>query len=125
VSNWMNLHGYYLVLSNFQSSDMVRIGFLSRVCSFTWRDDLKSMIRDSPEWCENPFQLRLFYGSISSNKKGASAPVLMVEVEHENLAAGMDFFCNMVNGENPLSPCGIPYLFLTLYQNTLSDSERS
>jgi hypothetical protein len=125
VSDWMNLHGYYLVLSDCQSSDMVRISFLLRVQPFTWRDDLKSMIRDSPEWCENPFQFRLFYGSVSSNRKGASAPVLMVEVERENLAAGMDFFCNMFDGENPLSPCSIPYLFLTLYQNTLSDSKCS
>jgi len=53
------------------------------------------------------------------------AQVLMVEVERDNIAAGMDFFCNMFDGENPLSPCGIPYLFLTLYQNSLSDGERA
>jgi hypothetical protein len=52
------------------------------------------------------------------------ASVLMVEVERDNVSAGLEFFCNIFDGENPLSPCGIPYLFFTLYQNTLSDSER-
>jgi hypothetical protein len=125
VSDWMNLNGYYLVLSDCQTSDMVRIGFLSRVCQFTWRNDLRLMIKDTLEWPENPFQFRLYFGSISCNKKGTMAQVLMVEVERDNIAAGMDFFCNMFDGENPLSPCGIPYLFLTLYQNSLSDNERA
>jgi hypothetical protein len=125
VSDWMNLNGYYLVLSDCQTSDMVRIGFLSRICQFTWCDDLRLMIKDTLEWRENPFQFRLYFGSISCNKRGTMAQVLMVEVEHDNIAAGIDFFCNMFDGENPLSPCGIPYLFLTLYQNSLSDGERA
>jgi hypothetical protein len=31
IINWMTLNGYFLVLSNCQTSDMVKIGFLSRV----------------------------------------------------------------------------------------------
>jgi hypothetical protein len=103
---------------------MIKIGFLARVHQFTWRDDLRSMIKDSFEWRENPFQFRLFFGSISSNRKGTSAPVLMVEVERENVALGLDFFCNQFDGDNALSPCGIQYVFFTLYQNTLLDDER-
>jgi aryl carrier-like protein len=35
ISHWLHLHGYFLVLSKCQSSDMVKIGFLTRVRSFT------------------------------------------------------------------------------------------
>jgi hypothetical protein len=124
ITNWMTLNGYYLILSDCQSSDMVKIGFLSRIRPFTWREDLRTVIKDTLEWRENPFQFRLFYGSLSCNKKSKTAPVLLVEVDRENISAGLDFFCNMFDGENLLSPCGIPYLFLTLYQNTLTDNER-
>jgi hypothetical protein len=124
IYEWLHAHGYYLVLSECQSSDMLKIGFLTRVRPFTWREDLRDMIKNSLEWRENPFQFRLFFGSSSSNKKGVMAPVLMVEVERDNVSSGMDYFCNMFDSENPLSPCGIPYLFFSLYQNSLSDSER-
>jgi hypothetical protein len=103
---------------------MVKIGFLARVRPITWREDLREAIKDSFEWRENPFQFRLFFGSISSNKKGDMAPVLMVEVERDNISAGLDFFANIFDGDNPLSPCGLPYIFFTLYQNTLTDTER-
>jgi len=82
------------------------------------------MIKDTQEWQENPFQFRLYFGSISSNKRGEMAPVLMVEVEGDNINLGMDFFCNIFDGETPLSPCGIAYLFLTLYKNMLTVAER-
>jgi hypothetical protein len=124
ILNWLNLQGYFIVLCDCQSSDMMRIGFLSRVRSFLWRDDLKEMIKDTQEWQENPFQFRLYFGSISSNKRGEMAPVLMVEVEGDNINLGMDFFCNIFDGETPLSPCGIAYLFLTLYKNMLTVAER-
>jgi hypothetical protein len=48
----------------------------------------------------------------------------MVEVERDNISAGLDFFCSVFGGENSITPCGIPYLFLTLYQNTFTDNER-
>jgi hypothetical protein len=124
VSDWLHAHGYFLILSDCQSSDMVKIGFLARVHPFTWREDIRDTIKDSIEWKENPFQFRLFFGSLSSNKKGEMAPVLMVEVERDNISLGLDFFCKMFDGDSPFSPCGIPYIFFTLYQNTLSDVER-
>jgi hypothetical protein len=124
VLDWLHAYGYYLVLSDCQSSDMIKIGFIARVRPFTWREDLRDAIKDSPEWRENPFQFRFFFGSISSNKKGEMAPVLMVEVERDNISLGLDFFCNMFDGDNPLSPCGLPYIFFLLYQNTLTDAER-
>jgi len=49
----------------------------------------------------------------------------MVEEERENVLSGLDYFYKSFDGENPLSPCGIPYLFLTLYQNKVSDLERA
>jgi len=50
------------------------------------------------------------------------APVLMVEVERKHVNIGIDFFCNNFAGKNPFSPCGLSYLFLTLYKNQLSDT---
>jgi len=67
---------------------MVCIGFLLRVHSFLWQDDLKEMIKDTQEWRENPFQFRLYFGSNLRNKKGEMAPVLMVEVEQDNINLG-------------------------------------
>ena len=81
------------------------------------------MIRSTCEWESSPFQFRLYPGSLSYIKKGLVAPVLMVEVARDNVSAGIDFFCSSFDGENPLSPCGIPYLFITLYHNQLSDQE--
>lgn len=83
------------------------------------------MIKESELFQSNPFQFRLYPGSLSSIKKGAVAPVLMVEVKRENVLSGLDFFCKSFDGENPLSPCGIPFLFLMLYQNKQSHLERS
>jgi len=88
ILNWLNLQGYFIVLCDCQSSDMVCIGFLLRVRSFLWQDDLKEMIKDTQEWRENPFQFRLYFGSILRNKKGEMAPVLMVEVEQDNINLG-------------------------------------
>jgi hypothetical protein len=82
---------------------MIRVGFLSRVLPFLWRDDLRKMIKDTPEWLEDPFQFRLYPGSISCNKKGMMAPVLMVEIERDNVSLGLDFFRNNFDGENPVS----------------------
>jgi len=81
------------------------------------------MIRSTCEWESSPFQFRLYPGSLSYIKKGLVAPVLMVEVARDNVSAGIDFFCSSFDGENPLSLCGIPYLFITLYHNQLSDQE--
>jgi len=32
------------------------------------------------------------------------APVPMVEIEHDNVSQGLDYFCSMFDGENPLLP---------------------
>jgi len=113
-----------MILRDCQSSDMVRIGFLSRIRPFAWCNDLKNMIKDTELWKSDPFQFLLYPGSLSRNKKGAMAPVMMVETEWEKVSTGLDFFCHAFDGDNPLSPCRFSYPFFTLYQNQLSDSER-
>jgi hypothetical protein len=52
---------------------------LSRVCSFAWREDQREFIRQMDEWKENPFPFKLYHGTLSLNKKGMMAPVLMVK----------------------------------------------
>ncbi len=123
VMNWLTLQGYYVVLCECQTSDMIKIGFLSQVHPYLWCTDLCDMIKDMDHYQDGPFQFWLFPGSLSCSKKGTSAPVLMVEVEWEHVLTGLDFLCKSFDGENPLSPCGIPYPFFTLYQNQLSDME--
>jgi hypothetical protein len=117
IENWLSLHGYYLVLCACQSSDMVRVGFLSRVRSFVWWADLCEMIKSTEAWEENPFQFRLYPGSIACNQKGTSAPVLMVDVERENISSGLAFFCASFDGENPL--CRVAsHIFSSLFTRT-------
>jgi hypothetical protein len=82
------------------------------------------MIKETELYQADPFQFRLFPGSLACHRKGLSAPVLMVEVERDQVLMGLDYFCRSFDGENPLSPCGIPYPFFTLYQNQLSDDDR-
>jgi len=120
----LHFKGYYIVLCDCQTSDMVRIGFLSRVRPFIWREDIKTIIQSTALWQSDPFQFRLFPGSLSCHKKSLMCPVLMVETERDKIAEGLEFFCHAFDGENPLSPCGIAYPFFTLYQNQLTDEDR-
>jgi hypothetical protein len=112
----MALQGYYMVKCDCQTSDMVKVGFLTRVRPFVWRGDLRNEIKNTALWQSSPFQFHLFPGSLSWNKKGIMAPVMMVEVERDEVSTGLEFF--------PLSSCGLSYLFFTLYQNQLTDLER-
>jgi len=82
------------------------------------------MIKETELYQSDPFQFCLFQGSLSSNKQGCMAPVLMVEVERENILSGLDYFCASFDGENPLSPCGHSFVFFTLYHNQLTVIER-
>jgi hypothetical protein len=50
--------------------------------------------------------------------------VLMVEVDRMNVDAGIIFFCTHFDGEESIPPCSLPYLFFSLYQNHLSDTEQ-
>jgi hypothetical protein len=123
ISNWVALQGYYMVKCDSQSSDMLKIGFLTGVCPFDWREDFRNEIKDMALWQSSPLQFRLFPGSLSCNKKCIMAPVMMVELERDEVSSGLEFFCHAFTGDNPLSSCGLSYLFFTPYQNQLMDSE--
>jgi len=124
LSNWLILNGYSIALSDCQEADMVKIGFLSRVRSIAWREDQKEFIKQTDEWKENPFSFKLYHGTLSLNKKGKMTPLLMVKVARPQLSIGLSYFQEIFDGDRPSSPCGIPYLFFTLYQNQLSEEER-
>jgi hypothetical protein len=47
---WLHMNGYNVMLNSCQTSDMVRIGFLNHVRTFTYRDDLKMHIMQSDQW---------------------------------------------------------------------------
>jgi hypothetical protein len=124
IQNWLTLQGYYIVLCDCQTSNMLRIGFLSRVRPFVWREDMRTLIKSTALWQSDSFQLWLYPGSLSCNEKGLMCPVLMVETERDKVEEVLEFFWHAFDGENPLPPCGISHPFFTLYQNQLSVEDR-
>ncbi len=122
VQTWLIQHGYSMLWSNCQTSDMVKIGFLSRVRSFTFRDDLQSFITASSEWKAQPFQFRMYFDAFTA--KGQTAYVLMIDVERPKIELGTHFFQMWYNGNKRFSPNCIKYLFLPIYRKSYTDSER-
>jgi hypothetical protein len=125
VASWLGLNGYKLIYNECQTSDMVLIGFLTRVRPFTWRDDLKQAIMTSEEWKQYPFHFRLYFGTFSSNIKGTMTPVMMVEIDRPNIDQGLKFFKETFDGDNHFSSCDIPYVFFSLYKNRFTEDERA
>ena len=50
------------------------------------------MIKGTSAWKADPFHFRFYPGSIACNKKGITAPVLMLNVEREKVSSGLEFF---------------------------------
>jgi hypothetical protein len=123
LQTWFHVHGYNIMYSGCQMDDMVKIGFLTRVRGFTYRDDLYNHIVSYPEWKASLFHLRLYYDSFSTNLKGSLTYVLMINVDHPNIDTALHFFHQVYDGKNKSPPNHIPYLFLPLYCK--SDDERS
>ena len=124
ISSWLGLNGYNIIYHECQTSDMVLVGFLTRVRSFTWRDDLKSDIMATDQWKAAPFFFRLYPGTLSSNLKSAMSPILLVEVDRPKIEIGINFFKEVFDNENKVSSCSIAYPFFCLYKNRLSNEER-
>jgi hypothetical protein len=115
LTTWFLHHGYNIALSRCQSSDMVCIGFLSRVRGFTYRDDLYQHIIAQEKWINQPFHFRLYFDSFSTNVKALTTYVLMIDVDRPNIKIAMSFFQEMYDGDSLNSPNKISYLFLPLY----------
>jgi hypothetical protein len=105
-------------------SDMVKIGFLTRVTGFTFRDDLKMLILKSFKWKETPFHFRLYFDGFSSNVNGKMTYVLIIDVDQPNIKQGMKIFQEFFDGNLKNSPNSIPCMFLPIYRKTYSDDER-
>jgi hypothetical protein len=123
-TTWFYMNGYNVMLNSCQTSDMVRIGFLNRVRTFTYRDDLKSHIVLSDQWKANSFHFRLYFDSLNTNVKGPTTYVLMVDVDRPSIEIGMRFFQTYFDGDQQNSPNKINYLFFPLFRKTYSDEER-
>ncbi len=121
---WFHMNGYNVFLNSCQTSDMVRIGFLSRVRTFTYRDDLCAHIMNSELWKGNPFHFRLYFDTFSTNAKGSLTYVLMIDVDRPSIEKGMAFFQSYFDGDQLNSPNKIAYLFLPLFRKNYSDDER-
>jgi hypothetical protein len=124
LESWFIMHGYNIILNGCQTSDMVRIRFLTRVRGFTYRDDLKSYITESDQWNKSPFHFRLYFDSFSTNSKGKMTYVMMIDIDRPNIEQGMKFFQDFFNGDLKNSPNGLQYMFLPLYKKTYSEDER-
>jgi hypothetical protein len=90
LNTWLMQFGYHMMKSSCQTADMVRIGFLTRIRSFTLRCDFHSFITASPEWRAQPFHFRLYYDAVGA--KGRTAHVLMIDVDRPNIEYGLKFF---------------------------------
>jgi hypothetical protein len=125
LSTWFHLNGYNITISGCQSSDMVRIGFLSRVRGFTYRDDMHDFIKNTEQWKQHPFHFRLYFDIFSSGTKGQNTYVLMIDVDRPNIDQAISYFQQNYDGEKFNSPNKIPYLFFPLYRKTYNDTERT
>lgn len=113
-----------MIKNGCQTADMVRIGFLSRVRGFTYRDNLQDYITKSLEWKKSPLPFRMYFDTFVAGAKGRLAHVLMIDVDRPSIEIGVHFFQQWFQGEAPNSPNGIPYLFLPLYKKSYTDEER-
>jgi hypothetical protein len=84
---WLLQNGYSTMISSCQTSDMVRLGFLSRARGFTYRDDRQEYITSSQQWKDRPFHFRMYFDAFTT--KGRTAHVLMIDVDHPNIDIGM------------------------------------
>lgn len=123
INTWLMQHGYNIQLNGCQSSDMVRIGFLSRMRGFTLRNDFQTYIMSSQEWKDNPFHFRLYFDAISA--RGKLAHVLMVDVDRPSIDHSMKFFQDWFNGTAANSPNNIPYIFWPLYRKSYEEGDRA
>jgi len=123
VQTWFHNHGYWIILNGCQSADMVQVGFLSRVRTFSYRDDLLIYIMNTREWKEKQFHFRLYFDSFSAGIKGKSTHVLMIDVNCPSVDIALHFFQTYFNGEHPNSPNNIHHLFLPLYKKSHTEEE--
>ena len=71
---WLHQHGYNIIKSSCQSSDMVRIDFLSRIRCFTFCDDLHAFIASLPKFKSDPFYFRIYFDTFISG--GREKPLM-------------------------------------------------
>ena len=83
---WLLQNGYNTMRSNCQTADMVHLGFLSRVCGFTYHDDLQDYITSSQHWKDKPFHFKMYFDAFTT--KGKTADVLMIDADCPNIKAG-------------------------------------
>ncbi len=103
---------------------MVRIGFLSRVRGFTYRDDLSNFIMETEEWKKSPFSFRLYFDTLSLGAKGKQTHVVMIDVDRPNIDLGLKVFQALFDGDLPSSPNRIAYLFFPLFKKSYTEEER-
>lgn len=124
LSTWFHLNGYNITISGCQSSDMVRIGFLSRVRGFTYRDDMHNFIMASEHWKQSNFHFRLYFDMFSAGSKGKNTYVLMIDVDRPNIEKATTYFQQHFDGDKQNSPNKIAYIFFPLYRKTYTEDER-
>jgi hypothetical protein len=123
LSTWFHLNGYNMTISGCQSSNMVRIGFLSRVHGLTCRDDMQDFIINTEQWKQNEFHFRLYFDIFSSGTNGQNTYVLMIDVGHPNIENAIKYFQLNFDGDKPNSLNKISYLFFPLRQKTSTETE--
>jgi hypothetical protein len=122
---WLHQHGYNIIKSSCQTADMVRIGFLTRVRTFTYRDDMHAYISSFPKFRDDPFYFRIYFDTFISGGKGNAAHVMMIDVDRPSIDKAMLFFQQHYNGDQANSPNDLTYMFFPLLRKSYTDEERN
>jgi len=121
---WLKTAYYQIALSECQTSELVTIGVFIRVSYTICRNDLfaatKAVVDSLPAESQFEFSFRADYWYCSAGRVN----VIFVAVARDKLKQGMEYFCNMYDGENKKVPNGVIMLFVPLYQIQLTQEMR-
>lgn len=128
MKNWFAFNCYGHKFSEHQISPMIRIGFLTRVRSITYRDGLRQFIMNHPLWNTQKFpafHFTLHFRTIRTREpKHISTLILNINAEKIHMEVARDFFQALYDGKRTdSSPNEIPYTFIPTFGNFFTDMD--
>ena len=121
---WLNTAYYQMTLSECQTSELVTIGVFIRASYTLCRMDLTTSTKAIIASLDKELQFDFSFRADTWFFSGGKANVIFVAVARDRLKQGMDYFCNMYDGENKKVPDGHKLVFVPLYQIQLTPEMR-
>jgi hypothetical protein len=128
MKTWFAYHCYGHKYSEHQVSPMIRIGFLTRVRTITYRDGLRDYIMKHPLW-NTPqypsFHFTLHFRTLKTrHPKPMQTMVLNINAEKIHMDTACSLFQELFDGNRrDSSPNEIPYTFIPTTGNFFTDSD--